>query len=357
MKDEAKDITCFVIGPIGDKDADPDTRERITFEEGVQVLEEVIEPACRGYGITVLRSDRLSRAGEIPDQVFRYLRDTHIVVADLTGANPNVMYELGLRHTTGKITLQLGERGRLPFDIAAIRTILFKRSEGGLVEARRRLSAAIGNALESGTDAVSATRVWFETPASFLDPDAERDIAEAEEPGFLEKLADMLEGMQSASATLESIEAIFAEIGLIVTVGAAEINAINATGGPASARVAAADRIARALTGPAERLGVLCGNYSESIERMNPGVTYALAIAREPQASPDILSFAEKVRETVATGEQTLDAIAQLRQSALAAGEATRTMRRVNRSIASSLTRVLETRRVFIGWKELLPGA
>ena len=39
------------------------------------------------------------------------------MIADLTQANPNVMYELGLRHTQKKLTIQIGEAGRLPFDV------------------------------------------------------------------------------------------------------------------------------------------------------------------------------------------------------------------------------------------------
>ena len=67
-----------------------------------------------------MRADGLLRAGEITEQVFRRLRDDDVVIADLTGANPNVMYELGLRHTREKVTLQVGEYGRLPFDVNVI---------------------------------------------------------------------------------------------------------------------------------------------------------------------------------------------------------------------------------------------
>jgi hypothetical protein len=97
--DEAKDLTCFVISPIGDRDADASSPERRIYEDALQVLEEVIQPACAGFGIPVVRADRISRPGEITEQIYRHLRDAHLVIADLTGANPNVMYELGLRHT------------------------------------------------------------------------------------------------------------------------------------------------------------------------------------------------------------------------------------------------------------------
>ena len=88
--------TCFIIGPIGNRHAAQGSDERTTFEEAIQVVEEVIEPACEAVGLVPVRADGLSRAGEITEQVFRRLRDDDVVIADLTGANANVMYELGL---------------------------------------------------------------------------------------------------------------------------------------------------------------------------------------------------------------------------------------------------------------------
>jgi len=152
---------AFVIGPIGDKDAEDGSPARTAYEEGIQVFEEVICPSCTAFGLEAMRADMISRAGEIPEQIFRQLRDCPVVIADLTGANPNVMYELGLRHTTGRVTIQIGEKGRLPFDVAAIRTIMFRRTEGGLVQARKDLSKALAANLDSGGDPVAATRIWF----------------------------------------------------------------------------------------------------------------------------------------------------------------------------------------------------
>jgi hypothetical protein len=70
------------------------------------------------------------------------------VIADVTGGNPNVMYELGLRHSKAKATIQIGQRQRLPFDVAAIRTIIFPRTDGGLIEVRRQLVEALRAAQE-----------------------------------------------------------------------------------------------------------------------------------------------------------------------------------------------------------------
>lgn len=97
--------------------------------------------------------------GEIPEQIFEALRDEELVIADLTGANPNVMYELGIRHVTGKCTLQVGETGRLPFDINTIRTVPFRRTPAGLIAARKKLNGLIGVSLANGCKSSIAARV------------------------------------------------------------------------------------------------------------------------------------------------------------------------------------------------------
>jgi hypothetical protein len=96
---EAENRTCFVIGPIGNKFAAHGSDERAAYEESLEVWEEVVLPACNSYSLDPIRSDGLARPGEITEQIFRRLRDDDVVIADLTGANPNVMYELGLRHS------------------------------------------------------------------------------------------------------------------------------------------------------------------------------------------------------------------------------------------------------------------
>src|SRR5579871_6611628 len=105
----SQSLTCFVIGPIGNRHAEPGSEARITYEEALETFAEIIEPACKRFGLDPVRVDGLARAGDLTDQIFKRLRDDDVVIADLTGANANAMYELGLRHTRAKLTLQVGE--------------------------------------------------------------------------------------------------------------------------------------------------------------------------------------------------------------------------------------------------------
>lgn len=105
--------TCFVIGPMRDM-------ARLN-----QLAFEVIEPLLSDAGFVVETPDG-PEMGHVMDQVIAGLDHAELVVADLTGANPNVMYELAIRHCLGKPVILVkeeeGEAGdRTPFDISAFR--------------------------------------------------------------------------------------------------------------------------------------------------------------------------------------------------------------------------------------------
>jgi hypothetical protein len=147
-------VEAFVIGPIGDQLAEQGTDARTTYEEAVTIYEEVIVEAwvaASGDRDKITRGDFIDRPGDIPEQVIRSTLDAHVVIADLTGANANVMYELALRHASGRPSAQIGEKGRLPFDVSTLRTLLFKRSNAGLVAVRRKLTSQLEAIMKAST--------------------------------------------------------------------------------------------------------------------------------------------------------------------------------------------------------------
>ncbi len=116
MTDENKK-TCFVIAPIGEQDSD--TRKRAD-----QVLQYIIRPAVESCGYKAVRADEIPKPGIITSQIIQLAADAPLVVADLTERNPNVFYELAIRHMTRKPLVQIiSEDEKLPFDIASMRTI------------------------------------------------------------------------------------------------------------------------------------------------------------------------------------------------------------------------------------------
>jgi hypothetical protein len=108
---------CFVIAPIGEEGSETRTRSD-------QVLNHVIAPAATECGYEALRADKISEPGIITSQVIQHLVEDPLVIADLTGRNPNVFYELAVRHAVKKPIVQMIQAGEtIPFDVAATRTI------------------------------------------------------------------------------------------------------------------------------------------------------------------------------------------------------------------------------------------
>jgi len=108
---------CFVIAPIDKPDSEIRKRSDQVFKH---VISTVVEP----MGYHPVRADQISEPGIITSQIIQHVVDSPLVVADLTGRNPNVFYELAIRHAIRKPLVQLIKTGeQIPFDVAGTRTI------------------------------------------------------------------------------------------------------------------------------------------------------------------------------------------------------------------------------------------
>lgn len=115
-------LHAFVAMPFGIK-------EGINFNK---VYSEYIKPALESVGFVVFRADEERRAGNIRTDMFQELLLADLVVADLSIDNPNVWYELGVRHALrarGVIQIQ-GQRDYMPFDVSVDRTLPFHIKDG-----------------------------------------------------------------------------------------------------------------------------------------------------------------------------------------------------------------------------------
>lgn len=108
---------CFVIAPIGEEGTEIRRRSD-------QVLKHIITPAANQCGYKTVRADTISEPGMITSQVIQHLVEDQLVIADLTGRNPNVFYELAVRHAVRKPCVQIIQMGEpIPFDVSQSRTI------------------------------------------------------------------------------------------------------------------------------------------------------------------------------------------------------------------------------------------
>jgi tetratricopeptide (TPR) repeat protein len=124
---------CFVIMPFGEKDVldDTGTSRKVNFDP---IYEKVFDPAVRatklpeGGNLEPRRTDKDFFTSVITQDMFEYLEYSRFALTDITGLNPNVFYELGIRHRARPagtvIFRQLA--AKIPFDINQIKAVPYE---------------------------------------------------------------------------------------------------------------------------------------------------------------------------------------------------------------------------------------
>lgn len=356
--DSQRTLTWFVVGPIGDKLAQAGTEERVRYEQAMQVFEEVIQPVCAAFDVTSLRADTISAPGEIPEQICRQLRWADVVIADLSGANPNVMYELGLRHSTGKITIQIGEGGRLPFDVSAIRTIKFKRTEYGLVEARDELKRAVEAALAGCWDPPTAMRVWQEGTLPQIQGREASEPLRADatsEPGFLDLLAEMEASLQPFAASMNEFAQGIEDMRVEIEQAGREMESSRPEVSSFAHRLTVARKLARALEGPVSRMEAAAGEYSGHMSSVDAGMSSLIELMEQnPALMEESGDFISSIEYLAAVAQPSLDGLRELRDSAAILRKASKDLAPVEARIAASLDTFMGLSAAINRWKTRL---
>ncbi|MDR1091929.1 MAG: hypothetical protein LBL79_12715 [Prevotella sp.] len=130
----------FFITPIG---ADG-SNERKNADA---IIDNVLTPAFPDFEVKC--SHRLNGSA-IDNEILEHLDEDELVVADLTGLNPNVMYELAFRHSIEKPVALIALKGtKIPFDISHNRVIPYENSLGGTSNLADNIKNAAKVALEA----------------------------------------------------------------------------------------------------------------------------------------------------------------------------------------------------------------
>lgn len=120
----------FVAMPFGRKRIG---KIEINFDD---IYDKAIKPAALACGVEIIRADEERSGGFIHLSMYERLLLAEIVIADLTLANPNVFYELGIRHCARprSTILMFSTQTKLPFDVAPLRALPYKLDKGVLTE-------------------------------------------------------------------------------------------------------------------------------------------------------------------------------------------------------------------------------
>lgn len=142
--------TCFFIGPIGEDDTP-------IRDWSDQVLKYIVTPVVTELEYeNPKRSDLIARTGSISFEIMKRLVEDTLVIADLTEGNPNVFYELAIRHALQKPVVHLIRKGdKIPFDVRDIRVITVRIDDLREAEsARQELKSQIVSAESEGATVI-----------------------------------------------------------------------------------------------------------------------------------------------------------------------------------------------------------
>lgn len=114
---------CFYITPIGSEDSEQRKHSDL-------FMSSLVQPALEELGLTVVRADQIGEPGMITTQVLECLKRSRLAIADLSYLNPNVLYEVGLRHALKLPVVQIIRKvDKLPFDVNQSRTLVFDTTD------------------------------------------------------------------------------------------------------------------------------------------------------------------------------------------------------------------------------------
>jgi hypothetical protein len=179
---------CFFVTPIGHANS-PERKRADNIKR--YILNDALSRKFR-----VVRADELPQPGSISHQVIKMLYFADLVVADLTGTNPNVVYELAVRHAFNKISIHLIDKAeQIPFDLKDERTIVFDLSDPDSVnDCKVELSKVVKEMekrkFEYSSPVFRVLGVAAATPE--------------EKEGFLEKMADQIDTIASDVSGIET---------------------------------------------------------------------------------------------------------------------------------------------------------
>ena len=337
-------------------------------EDFDSVYEHLLKPVLEDAGLDVLRADDIQSQQSILKDIIKNINESDLILADLTDANPNVFYELGIAHAFGKpVVLVTQSIEDVPFDLKPYRLVEYSTHFVKIKTAEEKLSSygkgfiegkipfgspvtdcypeGIRQSQVTGTVPHNTTEGGGGSPVTDCYPEGGRREEEADnalnhpteedERGFLDHLIDINEGYISIATIIGEITSELQDVTVSTETAAKDFNEIGAN--PNASSPAAAQRVSRRL---AERIGTFNGKLAQAN-------TEYTSIARGIEDSLEfVVSFHQQhSEETVPEVEEQISSLRSLRDSAIEGRDSFNTLadtmdalprieRRLNREVA-----------------------
>ena len=103
-----------------------------------------VTPTVISEGFSIIRADQLYGTEPVIEDIWTGINEAELLIADVTGRNPNVAYEIGIAHTVGKPVILLTQNMQdVPFDLRHLRAISYESSTEGCEQLRVQLAATL----------------------------------------------------------------------------------------------------------------------------------------------------------------------------------------------------------------------
>jgi len=133
---EVNETLCFIVMPFGNENLN------VVYEDFIKPS---IENSCN---LVCERGDDVFGSNVIMEDISRSIKRARLIVADLTGRNPNVFYEVGIAHTLNKSVLLLAQNvDDVPFDLRHRRVLIYDYSPRGCKKLEKDIIKSINSML------------------------------------------------------------------------------------------------------------------------------------------------------------------------------------------------------------------
>lgn len=113
-----------------------------------ELYEDVIKKVCNTFDLSVVRGDETYGPGLILAEIIKQIKESRLIIAEISQFNPNVFYEVGYAHALNKPTILIAEKTtKLPFDVSPFRTLFYENTIAGKHKIEEGLKMHINAAL------------------------------------------------------------------------------------------------------------------------------------------------------------------------------------------------------------------
>ncbi len=300
---------AFVIMPFGEG-----------FDEIYNLF---ISGALSEAGYDVLRADDIRSQQNILKDIVAGIANSNLIVADLTGANPNVYYEAGLAHAFRKhVILMTQEIDDLPFDLRSYRVISYTTHFSDINRAKTQL-IELASAARMG-------KIPFGSPVSdFLSTASEKELMQEEqkieetqeklagEAGLLDYLVDMEDGFTKLTEIVSKVAEEMRTLSKTTTADTERLNILSTRSGSARAMRVVVINLAQNYSNYAESLSRHNDDYANSLTTTRTSLEFLLRAQRpsNDEEKRQLSLFIDQMNKTetaLQEGKAAIDSLAEI---------------------------------------------